>query len=280
MKFKKPKINFDKVKGCKIFCNLDGIKSVMVPIHKEGYRFIAIFAFVSIVFMYFDWGLFTFIGIILTVWCALFFRDPKRFTPTDSNSVISPADGVVQMITTASPPPELKLGATKLTRISVFMNVFNVHINRSPVAGVLSVVKYKKGAFFNADLDKASDKNERQSFVIETASKEKVVFVQIAGLVARRISGFVKKGDSLKAGERFGLIRFGSRVDVYLPSGAKPTVLVGQTCIAGESVIATLKAKSSTHKKTTKPASNAIQTKTSSHKSAENKTVKTTIDQT
>ena len=161
-----------------------------------------------------------------------------RFTPAQDGLIISPADGVVQMITEATPPSELNMDDEKLTRVSVFMNVFNVHVNRSPISGKIKVVEYKEGNFFNADLDKSSQDNERQSFIIEHKNGTKVAFVQIAGLVARRIKTYVQPDDVLSAGERFGLIRFGSRVDVYLPKGIKPKVAVGQTVIAGESIIA------------------------------------------
>ena len=218
--------------------NLDFIKPVLIPINKEGHKFIAIFFVITIIFYLFDFTILTFIGLVLTVWCTAFFRDPVRFTPIQDGLIISPADGVVQMIVDATPPSELNMDDEKLTRVSVFMNVFNVHVNRSPISGKITTIEYKSGKFFNADLDKSSQDNERQSFIIEHKSGTKVAFVQIAGLVARRIKAFVQPDDVLSSGERFGLIRFGSRVDVYLPKGVKPKVAVGQTVIAGESIIA------------------------------------------
>ena len=223
----------------------DLLKPVLVPINKEGHKFIAIFAGVTLLFYFMDWTILTFVGIVLTLWCAMFFRDPVRHTPVNEDLIISPADGVVNLITKATPPEELNMGNDELTRVSVFMNVFNVHVNRMPVSGKIVAVEYKQGKFLNADLDKASEDNERQSFVVEHAkSGNKIAFVQIAGLVARRIKGFVNVGDVLTAGERFGLIRFGSRVDVYLPKGVKPQVALGQTMIAGQSVIANMSDKS------------------------------------
>jgi len=218
--------------------NLDFIKPVLIPINKEGYKFIAIFFIITIIFYLLDFTLLTFVGLVLTVWCTAFFRDPVRYTPIQDGLIISPADGVVQLITDAIPPSELNMSDEKLTRVSVFMNVFDVHINRAPISGKIIAVEYKTGKFFNADLDKASQDNERQSFIMEHKSGTKVAFVQIAGLVARRIKAFAQPDDVLSVGERFGLIRFGSRVDVYLPKGVKPTVAIGQTVVGGESIIA------------------------------------------
>jgi phosphatidylserine decarboxylase len=218
--------------------NLDFIKPILIPINKEGHKFIAIFFAITVFFYLLDFTILTFIGLVLTIWCAAFFRDPVRFTPTQDGLIISPADGVVQMITEATPPAELNMDDEKLTRVSIFMNIFNVHVNRSPISGKIKAVEYKAGNFFNADLDKSSQDNERQSFIIEHKNGTKVAFVQIAGLVARRIKTYVQPDDVLSAGERFGLIRFGSRVDVYLPKGIKSKVSVGQTVIAGESIIA------------------------------------------
>jgi len=216
---------------------VDSVKSVMVPVHPEGYRFAAIFAVLGILL----WWLLAplgFVGVVLTVWCLYFFRNPERHTPTRQGLVISPADGVVPLIKTVVPPPELELGDTPRTRISIFMNVFNVHINRSPMDGTITRKVYTPGAFVNATLDKASEDNERMSLCLETSTGKTIAFVQIAGLVARRILSFVEEGDSLQAGERFGLIRFGSRVDVYLDDGMVPLVSVGQLAVAGETVIA------------------------------------------
>jgi phosphatidylserine decarboxylase len=216
---------------------VDSVKSVMVPVHPEGYRFAAIFAVLGI-FLWWLWAPLGFVGVVLTVWCLYFFRNPERHTPTRQGLVISPADGVVQLIKTVVPPPELELGDTPRTRISIFMNVFNVHINRSPMDGTITRKVYTPGAFVNATLDKASEDNERMSLCLETSTGKTIAFVQIAGLVARRILSFVEEGDSLQAGERFGLIRFGSRVDVYLDDGMVPLVSEGQLAVAGETVIA------------------------------------------
>ena len=187
------------------------------------------------------WEPFGWIGLILTLWVCYFFRDPPRATPQREGLVISPADGRVSQVASAIPPVELGLGDEPMTRVSVFMNVFDCHVNRSPVTGKIIKIAYTPGLFLNADLDKASEENERNGLVIEAGGTRYGV-VQIAGLVARRIVSFVKEGDALVAGERFGLIRFGSRVDVYLPMGVTPLVGEGQTAIAGETVIADLKA--------------------------------------
>jgi phosphatidylserine decarboxylase len=183
--------------------------------------------------------------VLLTLWCLWFFRDPPRRTPVEAGLVIAPADGVVCMVSPALPPPELDLWASQsegVQRICIFMNVFNVHVNRAPVAGVITSAHYRPGKFFNAALDKASDLNERSSLAIRTAAGHTVAFVQIAGLIARRIVCKVKPGDTLRAGQRYGLIRFGSRVDVYLPKGSVVNVEVGQATVAGETVIAKLPA--------------------------------------
>lgn len=217
---------------------LDSIQRQIPPIHKEGYPFIGGFALASM-FLFWLWSPLGWIGTIITVWCALFFRDPARTTPIRDGLVISPADGRVSMITMALPPAELGLGDKPLPRISVFMSVFNCHVNRSPVAGRVDRIAYRPGLFINAELDKASEDNERNSLVIST-NVGRIGVVQIAGLVAKRIVCFVKEGQSLGAGERFGLIRFGSRLDVYLPIGSRALVSEGQTAIAGETVLADL----------------------------------------
>lgn len=214
----------------------NSIRAQIPPIHPEGYPFIGAFAFASLI-LFWIWSPLGWIGVALTVWCALFFRDPVRVTPTREGIVVSPADGRVSMITQTVPPPELGLGAAPLLRVSIFMSVFNVHVNRSPVAGRIERIAYRPGKFINAELDKASEDNERNSLVIVTPAG-RIGVVQIAGLVARRIVSFVREGQSLVAGERFGLIRFGSRLDVYLPEGAKALVSEGQTAIAGETVLA------------------------------------------
>jgi phosphatidylserine decarboxylase len=177
---------------------------------------------------------------LATVWCAYFFRDPPRVTPVRDGLVVAPADGRVSQVTSASPPAELGLGEKSLPRISIFMSVFDCHVNRSPVAGKIEKVVYQPGKFFNADLDKASSDNERNALVIAIPAA-RIAVVQIAGLVARRIVCFVRPGQQIGAGERFGMIRFGSRVDVYLPEGVPPLVAVGQTATAGETVIADLR---------------------------------------
>ncbi|MGB0669903.1 MAG: phosphatidylserine decarboxylase [Rhodospirillales bacterium] len=217
------------------------LKVVLVPIHPAGYPFIAIFA-VAALAMTWAWAPLGFVGLVLTAWCIYFFRNPNRVTPMRDGLVISPADGVVQSVTRAVPPPELNMGDQPRTRVAVFMNVFNVHVNRSPYAGTITACGYRKGRFLNASLDKASEENERQSLKVTADDGTEIGFVQIAGLVARRIICDVKEGDYLRTGQRFGLIRFGSRVDIYLPEGVGVAVIEGQTTVAGETVIADLKA--------------------------------------
>lgn len=212
------------------------IRQTLVPIHKQGYPFIAIFFVVSLL-LGLLWEPLMWLGFVLTAWCAYFFRDPQRLTPLDDDLVISPADGRVSSITKVTPPEELGLGSEPMLRISVFMNVFNCHVNRAPMRGRVARIAYRKGQFVNAELDKASHDNERNGLVIDTAHGE-IGVVQIAGLVARRIVCWTSHGASLQAGERFGLIRFGSRLDVFLPAGAEPRVSLGQTAIAGETVLA------------------------------------------
>lgn len=216
------------------------VSEVLVPIHKEGYRFIAIFAGITLVLFWLHAGPLAWIGVILTLWCAYFFRDPERVTPLRDGLVISPADGRISSIEEVIPPVELDLSREPVTRISVFMNVFDVHVNRSPLDATIRRIAYVPGLFVNADLDKASLDNERQAFTLERANGQRIGVVQIAGLVARRIVKFVNEGEHLSAGQRFGLIRFGSRVDVYLPKGAKSLACLGQRAIAGETVLADL----------------------------------------
>ena len=217
------------------------LKIVLVPINPAGWPFIGLFAAATIgLFMISDplgW-----LGVILTLWCTYFFRDPDRITPTRSGLVISPADGVVQLIDRAVPPPELDMGDKERSRVCIFMNVFNVHVNRIPMNGEITKISYRPGRFFNASLDKASEFNERMSLRMKTDENHDIAFVQIAGLVARRIKCDVIEGQTLKAGERFGLIRFGSRVDVYLPEGIEPMVCVGQSSVAAETVLADVQA--------------------------------------
>jgi phosphatidylserine decarboxylase len=211
-------------------------------VHPDGRKYvvgaaaITFFAFLLHVHVL-DWVL---VG--LTIWVAAFFRDPVRTTPSDDKLIIAPADGLITMIARVAPPPELRagdgLGEAECTRVSIFMSVFDVHINRAPISGRIKRIAYVPGKFVNADLDKASEDNERQHFLVEGPGGLKIGFTQIAGLVARRIVSFVREGDDVEAGERIGLIRFGSRVDVYLPSGTSPRVLLGQRTIAGETVLA------------------------------------------
>jgi phosphatidylserine decarboxylase len=216
----------------------NSISAALVPIHKEGYRFIAIFGGITLILFWLGVPVIPWIGVILTLWCAYFFRDPERVTPVRPGLVISPADGRISMITDVVPPPELDLPREPITRISVFMNVFDVHVNRAPFEGQIAQLTYVPGAFLNAELDKASEDNERQALTLELRDGRRIGVVQIAGLIARRIVKFVNQGDQLSTGQRFGLIRFGSRVDVYLPKGVAPLVCVGQRAIAGETVLA------------------------------------------
>jgi phosphatidylserine decarboxylase len=216
------------------------IRSQLVPVHREGYPFVGVFALVSLILFLF-WAPLGWIGTVLTVWCALFFRDPVRVTPVREGIVVAPADGRVSSVANAPPPKELGLGERPLLRVSIFMSVFNCHVNRSPVTGRIDDIVYRAGSFISADLDKASEENERNAFVISTGAT-RIAVVQIAGLVARRIVCFVRKGATVGAGERIGMIRFGSRVDVYLPEGARALVAEGQSAIAGETVIADLRA--------------------------------------
>ena len=210
-------------------------------IHPEGWRFAIIFFVISI-FLGFVFTAISIIGYLLTIFTLWFFRDPERNTPYDSNSIISSADGKVCLIDESYPPKEVSMSQEKMKRICVFMNVFNVHINRSPVSGTAKAIVYKEGQFLNASLDKASEKNERSSLVISSAnSGPEIVVVQIAGLIARRILGFVSSNDNLVQGERFGLIRFGSRVDIYMPLDAVIKCSVGDKVVAGESVLASFK---------------------------------------
>lgn len=218
------------------------LDTVLVPIHRAGWPFIAMFAAAAVGLTWY-WTPLGFVGLVLTVWCVYFFRDPARVTPSREGLVISPADGVVQRIDTAPPPPELEMGTAPLPRVAVFMNVFDVHVNRSPADGKVTGKSYRPGKFLNASLDKASVDNERMSLKITTGDGRDIAFVQIAGLVARRILCDVNEGAALMAGQRYGMIRFGSRVDVYLPDGVAPLVCEGQRAVAGETVIADMRAQ-------------------------------------
>jgi phosphatidylserine decarboxylase len=220
---------------------VNSIRSQMAPIHPEGYPFIGGFALISLV-LFWIWTPLGWLGVVTTAWCAYFFRDPPRVTPLRDGLVVAPADGRVSLIGTAVPPEDLGLGTRPLPRVSIFMSVFDCHVNRSPVSGRIEKIVYRKGLFLNADLDKASEDNERNSFLIATAGR-RIAVVQIAGLIARRIVPFVNEGQTVAAGERIGMIRFGSRVDVYLPEGIAPLVAEGQTAVAGETVIADFSAQ-------------------------------------
>ena len=217
---------------------LASIRSQLAPIHREGLPFISVFALISL-FLFWLWSPLGWLGAMATIWCVYFFRDPDRVTPVREGIVVSPADGRVSLVTNAVPPAELALGTTPLPRVSIFMSVFDCHVNRSPVTGRIERIAYTAGKFLNADLDKASEDNERNAFLIAT-DKGRIGVVQIAGLVARRIVCWTKEGQALTAGERIGMIRFGSRLDVYLPPGTVPHVSEGQTALAGETVLADL----------------------------------------
>jgi phosphatidylserine decarboxylase len=219
---------------------INSIRSQLSPIHPLGYPFIGGFALASLI-LFLLWAPLGWLGTVATLWCAYFFRDPPRVTPVRDGIVVAPADGRVSQISSAVPPPELELGNRPLPRISIFMSVFDCHVNRSPVSGRIERVVYRAGKFLSADLDKASEDNERNAFVIATASA-RIGVIQIAGLVARRIVPFAREGELVAVGQRIGMIRFGSRVDVYLPEGARALAAEGQTAIAGETVLADLRA--------------------------------------
>jgi len=219
---------------------INSIRSQLTPIHPQGYPFIGGFALVALVLFWF-WAPLGWLATVATLWCAYFFRDPPRVTPVRDGIIVAPADGRISVVASAVPPRELNFGTQPLLRISIFMSVFNCHVNRSPTAGRIERTVYKAGAFLSADLDKASEDNERNAFVIAASGGLHIIVVQIAGLVARRIVPFVREGNVVAAGERIGMIRFGSRVDVYLPAGSTVLVGEGQTAIAGETVLADLK---------------------------------------
>jgi phosphatidylserine decarboxylase len=218
---------------------LDTILGAFVPIHPDGYKFVAGAALATLILFALAPPL-GWLAAIATAWCAYFFRDPERVIPARAGLVVSGADGKIAAITRAVPPRELQLGSEPLTRISVFLSIFDVHIVRAPVGGRIVRSAYVPGAFLNAELDKASEENERQALVIETEKGRKTGLVLIAGLIARRIVTFTGEGASVAQGERVGLIRFGSRVDVYLPEGARVLAEIGQTAIGGETVLAEL----------------------------------------
>ena len=218
------------------------LKSVFVPIHRAGWPFIGLFAAAAVGLSYVAWPLGV-AGALVTAWCVYFFRDPARVTPVREGLVVSAADGRVQAVDEAVPPAELEMGTDARPRVCVFMNVFDVHVNRVPCDGTVSRMSYRPGKFFNASLDKASEFNERHSLRLTLADGTDVACVQIAGLIARRILCTLNQGEVVAAGQRLGLIRFGSRVDVYLPKGVAPLVCVGQRAIAGETVIADIRAQ-------------------------------------
>ena len=218
------------------------IRQQLTPIHREGYPFIAGFAVATLV-LFWLWPPLGWLGVIATSWCVYFFRDPSRITPIRDGIVVAPADGRISQVVSAVAPRELELGERPLPRVSIFMSVFDCHINRSPVAGRIERIVYRAGKFISADLDKASEDNERNAFVIVTGGGQRLAVIQIAGLIARRIVCFAREGDGLSAGQRIGMIRFGSRVDVYLPEGARVLAGEGQIAIAGETVIADLAAR-------------------------------------
>jgi phosphatidylserine decarboxylase len=215
----------------------------MPSVHPEGRKFVVIAAAIALLFFWvIDWDFPGWIMAGITLWVAAFFRDPIRTTPKGDGLIVAPADGMVTMITSVPPPRELMgedaLGPDPVVRVSIFMSVFDVHINRTPIAGVITRVVYIAGKFLNADLDKASEDNERQHILVQSDDGTRVGFTQIAGLVARRIVPWVKPGDRLATGQRVGLIRFGSRVDVYLPPDTAPQLLLGQRTVAGETIVA------------------------------------------
>jgi phosphatidylserine decarboxylase len=213
-------------------------------VHPDGRKFVVLGAALTAIFAWMAWETLAWPMAGLTLWIAAFFRDPIRVTPQAPGAIVSPADGLVQMIRRVPVPPELAgdggLGPNPLIRVSIFMSVFDVHINRAPITGMVTRVAYIAGKFVNAELDKASEENERQHILVDDGQGLAVGFTQIAGLVARRIVPFIKTGNAVAAGQRIGLIRFGSRVDVYLPDGAAPQVALGQRAIAGETILATI----------------------------------------
>ena len=218
---------------------IPGLETVLVPIHKAGWPFVAGFFAIALM-LGFAWTPLFWAGLLATAWCVYFFRDPPRVTPTRPGLVVAPADGRVIKVGPARPPRDLDLGDEPLPRISIFLNVFDVHINRIPVDGRVAGLEYNPGRFLNASLDKASEENERQSVTLETAEGRRFGVVQIAGLVARRIVCDLEPDQTVRAGQRFGLIRFGSRTDLYLPAGTAPLVTVGQRTLGGETVLADL----------------------------------------
>jgi phosphatidylserine decarboxylase len=219
---------------------IDTIASSLAPVHRDGHKFIAIAVGLALIF-FLVWPPLAWLLVIVALWMAYFFRDPDRVTPLREGLVIAAADGHVSSVEAVRPPVELGLGPEERVRVSTFLSVLDVHITRAPVAGRIERSIYVPGAFFNVALDKASEENERRAMIIQRSDGVEIAVVQIAGLIARRIVAFVHEGDSVGAGERLGLIRFGSRVDVYLPPGKTALVSAGQLAIAGETVLADLK---------------------------------------
>lgn len=205
-------------------------------IHSDGWKFIAIFAAVAFIMAMINPNL-GWVGALLTTWCMYFFRNPQRTVPLREGLLVSPADGVVCQITSVVPPADLEMGDTPLTRVSIFLNVFDIHVNRVPISGTVHKVIYHEGQFLNASFDKASEKNERNTVVLDTIDGHRIAFIQIAGLIARRIRCDIAPLETVETGQVFGLIRFGSRMDVYLPEGMEPLVIEGQRMTAGETVI-------------------------------------------
>ena len=218
---------------------MTALDTVLVPIHRAGWPFIGAFAVVAVLLASL-WAPLGWLGLIATAWCVYFFRDPPRAVPQRAGLVVSPGDGRVSMIAMAAPPPELGMSTASMLRISIFLNVFNVHVNRVPIDGVVEKAAYHPGSFLNASLDKASEENERMAARLRLSDGRELAFVQIAGLVARRIVSTLADGQTVSTGERYGLIRFGSRVDVYLPQGTDTKVLLGQKVVAGETILAEL----------------------------------------
>lgn len=218
----------------------DALKLASFSIHKEGYKFIVIFALITAILSMLSTAV-GLVGLVATLWCVYFFRDPERVIPVEDNIIISPADGVVTRVEYGVEAPEdLGYEDRKFNKISVFLNVFNVHVNRVPIGGKVTKVSYKPGKFLSANVDEASEENERNSVVVETENGTEIIFVQVAGLVARRIVSDIQEGQDVKIGDRYGIIRFGSRADLYFPENVTIKTLVGQTMVGGETIIAKL----------------------------------------
>jgi len=217
---------------------LDALKLVTFPIHKEGYKFIFIFAIATAILALIS-NFLGMIGLVATLWCIFFFRDPERIIPIEENAIVSPADGVITRVEYgAEAPEELGFTGKKFNKVSIFLNVFNVHVNRVPISGKVTKVSYKPGKFLSANAEEASTENERNSIVVKTANGTEIIFVQVAGLVARRIVSDIVENQEVVTGQRYGIIRFGSRADLYFPENVEIKSLLGQTMIGGETIIA------------------------------------------